>query len=1379
MNKFWALDISEYDTGGFCKEPSGHIKLYGKGGGESAPTTSTVQQNTIAPEASPYYSQLLGQAAALTDINSNPWQQYQGDQVAPFSPMQSGAFSQLEGYQIPQQTTDASNGAYNISQQAGAYQNYTPQQFQNQYYSPQFQSMGIDYQSVNAPQLQDYYANAAQGQAATGNFNPYLQDFYAQAAYGQGAYGQAAQGSYNPNLQNFYTQGAYGQAAQGSYNPNLQNFYTQGAYGQAAQGSYNPNLQNYDMQAVMNDWASNPANQINNYQMGPASQVGTDKWVDPDVVSSYMSPYIREAIDPTLALMQQQSAINQRDIGDKAQQAGAFGGYRQGIQGGVQESQDLMQMGAMAGNMYNQGYGVANQAFNTDQARALQAGMANQGANLATGTQNLNSLLQSQALRTNSGLQAALANQQAGQQAGLANQAGQYNTQQLGANIGLQDYLQNLGNQQQMGLANLSNQQQANLANQAGQYNTQQLGANIGLQDYLQNLGNQQQMGLANLSNQQQANLANQAGQYNTQQLGANIGLQDYLQNLGNQQQMNLTNLGNQQQMGLANLSNQQQANLANQAGQYSTQQLGTQTGLQSYLQNLANMQQTGMANTGYQQQTNLANQQAGLGVQQLGSSQYMQGQLANQQYYQQAQQAALQQMLAGNQYNQTNAGQYAQFGATAQAADEASRQFGANLGLQGLNAELGANQQLGQLGQQQYAQQMGLNQAQQLAGAQQQSYIQQLLGTQYQNYLSQQNWPYNNLAFLSSIIGRPITNTQTSMYSAPPSTAQSVASLGLGAYGLSGLMGGGTPTGAGGGLVNTYKKGGAVNVKHYKAGGISGLPQQKLQKLATQKPSTLDSLLAQQQLQDNARLRTAAPIPPQSMLPPTGGYPLPEQTRLPEEAGGVAQLPVQGMNFADGGIIGYAHGGTTGEWGSGATGEWKTDRGGMFGGPLVESDPLTKDNLLRDNLRKLGLDTLINSGKGLLNASEDAVNLAKYLPQGLAWLAGAADRPQLTSNLSEQISDAMTSGAGLVSPAQGGPAAKPMQAKPMQAKPAGRREEEWVGDGPVGDARGALPAARLDSPNGAGGGRSVAKQEIGLKQQYAEASGAAPAPAQSTAEEPIPAAPTADELYTAQQELTERIKKDDPMYKKLQKMLKDTEGFKDSRKYRAALRASAELAKSGQPRGFLPAAARGVGAAGASVIADDTEINKRGDKAFGIEAMLGTANQKQAAGLTALAAQGSSKREDRVEARRTLSEKQKGALEIANIQGKYRLDSAEITSRARVAAASIVRAAGKEATSQARSLALMTRTLEVKRKAIAEAVQTALGITANTATPADRAAAVKAVTAQIGPPFDAAIRKAALAAGFTKDELGSITGEDFKGGPSFAAPGAGVRVVK
>ena len=48
--------------------------LWGKdsGGGAPAPTTQTIQQNTIAPEAAPYYSTVLGQAAGLTDIANNP-----------------------------------------------------------------------------------------------------------------------------------------------------------------------------------------------------------------------------------------------------------------------------------------------------------------------------------------------------------------------------------------------------------------------------------------------------------------------------------------------------------------------------------------------------------------------------------------------------------------------------------------------------------------------------------------------------------------------------------------------------------------------------------------------------------------------------------------------------------------------------------------------------------------------------------------------------------------------------------------------------------------------------------------------------------------------------------------------------------------------------------------------------------------------------------------------------------------------------------------------------------------------------------------------------------------------------------------------------------
>lgn len=324
----------------------------GGGSGSSGPTTQTVQQNTIAPEASPYYSTVLGQASALTDINQHPYQQYQGERVAGLDPMQTQAFTELQGMQLPGQTQAASDTAAGIASQAQGYQGYQ-----------------------------------------TGRF-----------------------------------------------------------------GTAN---------------ANNAA-----------------------LMQSYMNPYIQTALDPTLQLMQQNAAIGQRTLGQQAQQAGAFGGYRQGVQQGVQAGQDALAQGNVIGNMYQQGYGMASQNFQADMARKLQA-----------------------------------------------------------------------------------------------------------------------------------------------------------------------------------------------------------------------------------------------------------------------------------------------------QQAREQSRQFGGTLGLQGLNTSLQAAGLQGQLGQQQYAQQMGLNQARQLAGAQQQALQQQKLDTQYQDFLSQQNWPYKNLAFMSDIIGRPLQNTSTSIYQAPPTPGQSLLGLGMGAYGLSQLV--------------------------------------------------------------------------------------------------------------------------------------------------------------------------------------------------------------------------------------------------------------------------------------------------------------------------------------------------------------------------------------------------------------------------------------------------------------------------------------------------------------------------------------------------------------------------------------------------------------
>jgi hypothetical protein len=85
----------------------------------------------------------------------------------------------------------------------------------------------------------------------------------------------------------------------------------------------------------------------------------------------------------------------------------------------------------------------------------------------------------------------------------------------------------------------------------------------------------------------------------------------------------------------------------------------------------------------------------------------------------------------------------------------------------------------------------MGINALQNQYGLQQQAQAQNILGTQYQDYLNAQNYPYKQLGFMSDIIrGVPLTQTGSSVYQAPPSNIQNIASLGLGAAGISKVMG-------------------------------------------------------------------------------------------------------------------------------------------------------------------------------------------------------------------------------------------------------------------------------------------------------------------------------------------------------------------------------------------------------------------------------------------------------------------------------------------------------------------------------------------------------------------------------------------------------------
>ena len=145
---------------------------------------------------------------------------------------------------------------------------------------------------------------------------------------------------------------------------------------------------------------------------------------------------------------------------------------------------------------------------------------------------------------------------------------------------------------------------------------------------------------------------------------------------------------------------------------------------------------------------------------------------------------ADLQRNLGQNQYNAYNQAQ-TQYN-TQNQLNAQQQQFGANLGMQGLQTANQAASNLGTLGNQQYNQNVGLIGLQNQLGGQQQQQTQNVLNNQYQNYLNAQNYPYQQLNFMSNIIrGLPMTQQAASVYQAPPSMLSQVAGIGLTAAGL------------------------------------------------------------------------------------------------------------------------------------------------------------------------------------------------------------------------------------------------------------------------------------------------------------------------------------------------------------------------------------------------------------------------------------------------------------------------------------------------------------------------------------------------------------------------------------------------------------------
>ena len=107
-------------------------------------------------------------------------------------------------------------------------------------------------------------------------------------------------------------------------------------------------------------------------------------------------------------------------------------------------------------------------------------------------------------------------------------------------------------------------------------------------------------------------------------------------------------------------------------------------------------------------------------------------------------------------------------------------QQFGAGLGLQGLQTAMSGAKSLADIGQTQYGQNLGLLDVQNRFGAQQQGQIQNALNTEYQDFLNFQNYPYKQMGFMSDMIrGLPLTQQSQTMYQQPPSMISQVAGLG------------------------------------------------------------------------------------------------------------------------------------------------------------------------------------------------------------------------------------------------------------------------------------------------------------------------------------------------------------------------------------------------------------------------------------------------------------------------------------------------------------------------------------------------------------------------------------------------------------------------
>ena len=226
----------------------------------------------------------------------------------------------------------------------------------------------------------------------------------------------------------------------------------------------------------------------------------------------------------------------------------------------------------------------------------------------------------------------------------------------------------------------------------------------------------------------------------------------------------------------------------------------------------------------------------------------------------------------------------------------------------------LNAAQALGSLGTQQFGQEMDITGQQAQFGGQQRQATQEILSNQYQDFLNQQRAPYDQLAFMTSMIrGTPMGQT-TTMYQPPASPTSQLLGLGIAGAGAYGAYQGAQPRAAAGGEVRSYAEGGGINQPRLAA--MAGRMSDEQLGQAAEMPSITQ--IAEMTLADEAKQRAdtrARALAEQAMMQEQQ-----PQTTVAEEQmaaiGGLPDLDVPDDLFGDeytaasGGIVAFQPGG-------------------------------------------------------------------------------------------------------------------------------------------------------------------------------------------------------------------------------------------------------------------------------------------------------------------------------------------------------------------------------------------------------------------------------------------------------------------------------------